>query len=91
MARMGRFAGPSEPYGQPLSYIHPADNDFAKARFNPILLDPRLKLTNAQRRRLQDKSDRLAASLAAGQDRAGRRTNRKRGPNEKPFRKRKRR
>jgi hypothetical protein len=73
MARMGQFAGPSEPYGQPLSYIHPADNDFAKARFNPILLDPRLKLTNAQRRRLQEKADNLTALLAQGQDRAGRR------------------
>ena len=76
MARMGNFAGPSEPYGQPLSFIHPTDNDFAKARFNPILLDPRLKLTNAQRRRLQAKADDLAALLQLGQDKAGRKPNR---------------
>lgn len=85
MARMGQFAGPSEPYGQPLSYIHPTDNDFAKARFNPILLDPRLKLTNAQRRRLQDKADRLAQTLQLGQDNAGRKNA---GQNQKRKRKR---
>jgi hypothetical protein len=60
VARMGTFAGASEAYGVPLSFIHPADNDFAKARFHPILLDPRLKLTNKQRRRLQGEIDDLA-------------------------------
>jgi hypothetical protein len=60
MARMGTFAGASEVYGLPLSYIHPKDNDFAKARFHPILLDPRLKLTDKQRRSLQEKIDDLA-------------------------------
>lgn len=67
---MGNFAGPSEPYGQPLSFIHPKDNDFAKARFNPILLDPRLRLTNEQRRRLQAKADDLAGLLALGREKA---------------------
>lgn len=64
MARMGNFAGPSEQYGVPLSFIHPKDNDFAKARFNPILLDPRWKLTDQQRRDLQQKADDLAQTLA---------------------------
>ena len=70
MARMGSFAGPSEPYGQPLSYIHPKDNDFAKAKFNPILLDPRWKLTAKQRRELQQKADDLAGLLALGKEKA---------------------
>ncbi len=60
MARMGTFAGASEEFGRPLSFIHPRDNDFEKARFHPILLDPRLKLTNKQRRRLQEQIDDLA-------------------------------
>jgi len=71
MARMGNFAGPSEPYGQPLSFIHPRDNDFAKARFHPILLDPRLKLTNKQRREIQREVDDVAATLQLGKDNAG--------------------
>jgi hypothetical protein len=57
---MGTFAGASEQYGVPLSFIHPKDNDFAKARFHPLLLDPRLDLTNKQRRQLQLKIDDLA-------------------------------
>lgn len=68
MARIGAFAGPSEPYGVPLSYIHPTDNDFAKARFHPILLDPRLKLTNKQRRKLQSEVDDLTGMLTLAQD-----------------------
>jgi hypothetical protein len=71
MARMGAFAGPSEPYGAPLSYIHPADNDFSKAKFHPSLLDPRLKLTNKQRRELQRDIDDLAGLLALGRERVG--------------------
>lgn len=27
MARVGSFAGPTTPYGQPLNTIHPSDND----------------------------------------------------------------
>lgn len=64
MSRMGNFAGPSEQYGVPLSFIHPKDNDFAKARFNPILLDPRWKMTDKQRRELQQKADDLAKMMA---------------------------
>jgi hypothetical protein len=71
MARMGAFAGPSEPYGQPLSFIHPADNDFAKAKFHPSLLDPRLKISNKQRRELQSDMDDLAGLLALGRDKVG--------------------
>jgi hypothetical protein len=65
---MGKFAGPSEKYGQPLSFIHPKDNDFAKAKFHPMLLDPRLKITNKQRRELQRDMDDLAGLLALGRD-----------------------
>lgn len=65
---MGRFAGPSEPYGTPLSFVHPADNDFAKARFHPSLLDPRLKITNKQRRKLQRDMDDLAGLLQLGRE-----------------------
>ena len=69
---MGRFTGPSEQYGVPLSFIHPKDNDFAKARFNPILLDPRWKLTDQQRRDLQTKADDLARMmLYAGEEYGG--------------------
>lgn len=71
MARMGRFVGPSEPYGQPLSFIHPADNDFAKAKFHPVLLDPRLKLNNKQRRKLQAQVDDLTGLLGLGKELAG--------------------
>lgn len=71
MTRIGQFAGPSEPYGQPLSFIHPADNDFSKARFHPILLDPRWKLNDARRRRLQEKIDDLAGLLQLGRERVG--------------------
>ena len=76
MARMGNFAGPSEPYGQPLSFIHPRDNDFSKAKFHPILLDPRLKLTNKQRRKMQAEVDNLAGLLKLGQEKGGRRKKR---------------
>ncbi len=60
MARAGQFAGASEQYGIPLSFIHPKDNDFAKARFSPSILDPRYGLTAKQRRRAQKAADDLA-------------------------------
>jgi hypothetical protein len=71
MARMGRFAGPSEVYGPPLSYIHPVDNDFAKAKFHPSLLDPRLKITNKRRRKLQLEMDDVAGLLVVGRSKVG--------------------
>ena len=70
MARMGTFAGASEQYAVPLSYIHPKDNDFRKARFHPLLLDPRLGLTNKQRRRLQRQIDDLAGLGRVARERA---------------------
>jgi hypothetical protein len=67
---MGTFAGATEQYGDPLSFVHPKDNDFNKARFNELLLDPRLKLTQAQRRRLQEEIDNLVGTLLLGQEKA---------------------
>lgn len=68
MARVGVFAGPTEEYGLPLSFVHPPDNDFAKAFFHPSLLDKKLKLTDEQRRRLQDEIDALFGVLQIGSD-----------------------
>lgn len=69
MARMGVFAGPTEEYGLPLSFVHPADNDMAKARFQTLLLDPRLDLTNRQRREIQQEIDQLSAVFRLIRDR----------------------
>jgi hypothetical protein len=41
--------------------VQPPDNDFSKARFSKQLLDPKLKLTDEERRRLQDEIDQLFA------------------------------
>ena len=71
MARMGQFAGPNEQYGLPLSYIHPRDNDMAKAKFHPVLLDPRWKLTYKQKREMQAEIDDLTKSLQYGREKAG--------------------
>lgn len=71
MARMGRFAGATEEYGVPLSFVHPVDNDFAKARFSEILLDPKYKLTDRQRRELQQQIDELTALLRLGREKVG--------------------
>lgn len=68
---MGSFAGPSEQYGLPLSFVHPVDNDFVKAQFHPILLDPRWKLTDEQREELQDEVDDVTALMKAGRDLVG--------------------
>ena len=61
MARIGSFSGPTEEYGVPLSFVHPPDNDFSKARWHPSLLDPKLKLTDEERQRLQDEIDSVFA------------------------------
>ena len=71
MARMGVFAGPTEQYGVSLSFVHPKDNDFAKARFDPLLLDPRLRLTDKQRREIQAEIDQYVAILQLGREKAG--------------------
>jgi len=44
-----------------LSIVHPADNDFARARWSPELLDPKLKLTEEEKQRLQDEIDSVFA------------------------------
>ncbi len=61
MARIGAFSGPSEEYGVPLSFVHPVDNDFSRAKWSPQLLDPSLKLTDEERQALQDEIDSLFA------------------------------
>jgi len=68
---MGTFVGPSERYGTTLSFVQPADNDFALAKFTPGLLDPRLKLTKRQQRKLQDEIDDLRGLLAFGREKVG--------------------
>lgn len=64
MSRTGTFMGPSEVYGQPLSFVYPRDGlaGFEKARYAPELLDPKLKLTDAERDRLQAEIDELVAT-----------------------------
>lgn len=56
MARSGQFMGPSEEYGAALSFIYPRGGlkGFEKARYAEELLDPKLKLTDAERDRLQE-------------------------------------
>jgi len=71
MVRMGTFAGPSASYGQPLSFIQPADNDFSKAKYHPTFLDPRLKMTGKQRRDLQSDMNDLAGLLVLGREKVG--------------------
>lgn len=61
MARSGQFVGPSEVYGEPLSFVYPPDGlkGFERARYAPGLLDPKLKLTDAERDRLQAEIEEL--------------------------------
>lgn len=58
------FQGASEDWGQALSSIYPRDGlaGFEKARYAPELLDPKLKLTDAERDRLQAEIDELLAA-----------------------------
>ena len=65
---MGTFAGATEAYGGPVSFVHPKDNDFEKARFNPAVLDPRWKMTDKQRRETQEEIDELYYFLKYGQE-----------------------
>lgn len=62
MARSGMFQGASEQYAMPQSAIYPADGDFLKARYAPELLDKKLKLTDAERDRLQSEIDELTGT-----------------------------
>lgn len=64
MARSGVFQGASEEWGAPMSAIYPRGGlrGFEKARYAPELLDPKLKLTDAERDRLQAEIDELLAA-----------------------------
>jgi hypothetical protein len=68
MARMGSFAGGGNLYGEPLSIIHPPDNNVDAARYAPELLDKSLKLTEAQREELQKQVDELYGVLRGERD-----------------------
>jgi hypothetical protein len=41
--------------------VHPPDNDFTKAKWSKELLDPKLKLTDEERRKLQEEIDQILA------------------------------
>jgi len=64
MARSGQFTGPTEGYAEPLSFIYPPGGlpDFLKSRYAAELLDPKLKLTDEERDRLQKEIDDLVAA-----------------------------
>lgn len=62
MARAGLFQGPAEGYATPLNSVFPPDGDFLKARYAPELLDKKLKLTDAERDRLQAEIDELTGT-----------------------------
>lgn len=61
MSRSGQFTGPSEIPFQPLSFVYPPNGlkGFEQSRYAPELLDPKLKLTDAERDRLQAEIDEL--------------------------------
>ena len=64
MARSGQFQGPSEGYAEPLSFIYPPNGlkGFQQSKYAAELLDPKLKLTDAERDRLQQEIDDLLAT-----------------------------
>lgn len=68
MARIGAFSGPSEVYGDPLTVVHPPDNNVDAARFHQALLDPSLQLTEAQKADLQQQILELSALMRLGRD-----------------------
>jgi len=59
---------------------------FAKAKFNPILLDPRWKLNDKQRREMQERADDLAQTLGYGRDEYSGRQPRSQERSSKPSR-----
>ena len=63
MARMGTFSGATEQYGAPLSYIHPKDNDFGKAKYHEIIQDARFGLNTKQKRQAQEEVNEVFAVL----------------------------
>ena len=68
MARMGSFTGGGQLYGQPLSIVHPPDNNVDAARYSAALLDPSLKLTESQREDLQERVNELYGVLRGERD-----------------------
>lgn len=68
MARSGQFSGGGQLFGQPLTVVHPPDNNVDAARYAPELLDPSLKLTESQRERLQERINELYGVLRGERD-----------------------
>lgn len=65
MARVGEFFSGITRFGDPLSVVHPIDNEFPK--YDPELLAEQ-GLTERQRQRLQEQIDELYAVLVASRD-----------------------
>lgn len=61
MARQGQFSGGSVPLGQPLSILHPADNDVTSSKYADALKG--LNLSQAEKDDLQARIDELYAAL----------------------------
>ncbi len=53
MARIGSFGGATEVYGQPISVIHPPDNNVTKSRYHDLIRSNDLYLTQKERDDLQ--------------------------------------
>lgn len=68
MARVGQFLGPSEVFGAPLAIVKPPDNNVAKSRFAPQLLDPALGLDEARMSELNQEINELFRVLQIGRD-----------------------
>lgn len=68
MARIGSFAGPSIQFGEPVSVVHPADNNVLASRYHKAILDSNLNLTQEQREALQREIDELYALLRVARD-----------------------
>ena len=62
MARSGQFSKGGVPYGAPLSFIHPTDNQMPP-QWDPALDDVNLALTELQKLELQDRIDDLTDTL----------------------------
>jgi hypothetical protein len=66
-ARIGSFTGPTFAYGQPLSVVHPPDNDFTTAQFFPELIGEG-GMTEDERAELQREYEELLAAITIGRD-----------------------
>lgn len=67
MARSGSFSRGTVDYGNPLSFVKPADNN-PGSKFDAPLLDPSLGLTDQQKEDLQQQIDDLDAVLRGERD-----------------------